>query len=160
MNVTGRLPIVAVILAGILLGTWLLIGGSGLPDIVERFSSAEQETESGSATGSRGGELFTKDDLSLELIIHEEGVFPHFRIYPYWQKQSLSPAEVKVTVALSRLGRPAQLFHFRPESDYLISDQEVEEPHSFELVVAAEYQARPIAGITARSRHEWKCPIR
>lgn len=142
MNVTGRLPIVAVILAGILLGIWLLIGGSGLPDIVERFSSVEQETESESATGSRGGELFTKDDLSLELIIHEDGVFPHFRIYPYWQKQFLPPAEVKVTVALSRLGRPMQLFHFRPESDYLISDQEVEEPHSFELIVAAEYQGK------------------
>ncbi|MBE7526599.1 MAG: efflux RND transporter periplasmic adaptor subunit [Burkholderiales bacterium] len=143
MNMSGRLPVVAVILAGVLLGTWLLTRDqSGLPDVVEPFSTAKKGDVSEPVTGPKGGELFTKDDLGLELTIHESGTFPQFRIYPYLKKQPLSPAETNVTVALSRLGRSAELFHFRPESDYLVSDQEVGEPHSFELVIAAEYQGK------------------
>ncbi|SEI40476.1 efflux RND transporter periplasmic adaptor subunit [Nitrosomonas eutropha] len=141
MNVSGRLPIVAVILVGILLGALLLIQDkSRLPDAEESPHSVGSVAEHQSVIGPKGGELFSEDDLSLELTIHESGTFPQFRLYPYRQKQPLAPAEVKVTIALSRLGRPAQLFHFRTESDYLVSDQEVEEPHSFEMVIVAEYQ--------------------
>jgi len=141
MNMSGRLPAVVVILVGILLGIWLLTRDqSGLPDVVEPFATTKKGDASEPVTGPKGGRLFTKDDLDLELTIHESGAFPQFRIYPYQKKQPLSPAEVNVTVALSRLGRSAELFHFRPESDYLVSDQEVREPHSFELVIAAAYQ--------------------
>lgn len=143
MSISGRLPIVAVVLIGILLGTWLLTRDqSGLPDAAEQLSSAEKGAELEPAVGSRGGKLFIKDDLGLELTIYEKGVFPQFRLYLYRQEQRLPPAEVDVTVTLSRLGRPVQLFHFRPEGDYLISDQEVGEPHSFELVIVAEYQGK------------------
>ncbi len=144
MNVTGRLPIVAVILAGVLLGTWILIQDKSVtPDTAgQPVSENKAAPGSGSAIGPHGGNLFSEDGLGLELIIHESGAFPQFRIYPYQQKKSLPPSEVKVTVALSRLGQPAQLFHFRPENDFLVSDQEVKEPHSFELVIAAEYQGK------------------
>lgn len=143
MNVSGRLPIVAVILVGILLGALLLIQDKfRLPDAEESSHSFAGTTEHQSTIGPKGGELFSEDDLSLELTIHESGTFPQFRLYPYRQKQPLAPTEVKVTIVLSRLGRPAQLFHFRPESDYLVSDQEVGEPHSFELVIVAEYQGK------------------
>ncbi|SDW23404.1 membrane fusion protein, cobalt-zinc-cadmium efflux system [Nitrosomonas eutropha] len=141
MNVSGRLPIAAVILVGILLGALLLIQDkSSLPDAEELPHSVGSVAEHQSVIGPKGGELFSEDDLGLELTIHEGGTFPRFRLYLYRQKQPLAPTEVKVTIALSRLGRPAQLFHFRPESDYLVSDQEVEEPHSFEMVIVAEYQ--------------------
>lgn len=143
MNVSGRLPIAAVILVGILLGALLLIQDkSSLPDAEELPHSVGSVAEHQSVIGPKGGELFSEDDLGLELTIHEGGTFPRFRLYLYRQKQPLAPTEVKVTIALSRLGRPAQLFHFRPESDYLVSDQEVEEPHSFEMVIVAEYQGK------------------
>lgn len=142
MKLTMRLPIVTVILVGIFLGALLLIQDKSGRSNVEESPHLAEEAEHQSAIGPNGGELFSKDDLSLELVFHEGGAFPQFKLYPYWQKQALSPAEIKVTIALSRLGRPAQVFHFRSERNYLVSDLEVEEPHSFEMVIAAEYQGK------------------
>ncbi len=143
MNTSRWLPILITISIGILLGALILtLDSPGLSDATEQFHQAENDPEHGPVVGPHGGKLFIQDDLGLELIIQEAGVPPHFRIYLYEQGQSLLPAGVKVTIALARLGRPAQLFDFRPEGDYLISDQEVEEPHSFELVIVAERQGR------------------
>ena len=144
MNVIVRLPVVAVILVGILLGALLLLWDeSGSPGTKESSHAlVDEAAEHKSAMGPNGGELFSEDGFGLELVFHKDGEFSQFRLYPYWQKQSLSPAEVNVTIALSRLGRPAQIFHFRSERDYLASDQEVAEPHSFEMVIAAEYQGK------------------
>ena len=50
------------------------------------------------------------------------------------------PSGAHVTVTLSRLGAPAQVFNFKPEADYLIGDQVVEEPHSFDMVIAADHK--------------------
>ena len=67
---------------------------------------------------------------------------PHFRIYPYEDHKPLDPAEVKVSVELERLGDKMTNFSFKPEQDYLVSDQEIEEPHSFFVKVLAEWNDR------------------
>ena len=40
------------------------------------------------------------------------------------------------------LARPAQVYNFKPEADYLIGDQIVEEPHSFDVMIAAEWKGK------------------
>ena len=92
--------------------------------------------------GPKGGKLFTADEFSVEVTIYEKGVPPQFRIFLYENAQPISPAEAKVALTLSRLGRPGQLINFQPENDYLVSDQEVEEPHSFEVAIATEWQGK------------------
>ena len=141
MNPTRRLPILITLIIGILLGTWiLLLDEPTSPGTVEQSQLAESGPEYEVLAGPKGGKLFVKNGFGLELTIFETGVPPQFRIYPYEQGEPLPPAEVSVKIVLARLGQSAQLFGFRPEGSYLISDQEVEEPHSFELAIAAEWQ--------------------
>jgi cobalt-zinc-cadmium efflux system membrane fusion protein len=88
--------------------------------------------------GPKGGKLFTTDGFGVELTIFEKGVPPQLRLYLYENGKPLPPVAAKVTVTLSRLGAPAQIFNFTPEAGYLLGDQVVEEPHSFDMAIAAE----------------------
>lgn len=89
--------------------------------------------------GPKGGKLFTQDSFGVELTIFEKGVPPQLRLYLYENGKPLPPTAAKVTVTLSRLGAPAQIFNFKPEAGYLLGDQVVEEPHSFDMAIAAEH---------------------
>ncbi len=88
--------------------------------------------------GPRGGKLFTTDGFGAEVTIFEQGVPPQFRLYLYQNGEPLPPTVANVTLTLSRLGRQPQVFQFSPEASYLLGDQEVEEPHSFDVAIAAE----------------------
>ncbi len=88
--------------------------------------------------GPKGGKLFTKDGFGLEVTIFEQGVPPQFRLYLYENGKPLLPSAAEVTLTLSRLGAPAQILNFTPEAGYLLGDQIVEEPHSFDMAIAAE----------------------
>lgn len=90
--------------------------------------------------GPKGGKLFTQDGFGVEVTIFEKGVPPQLRLYLYENGKPLPPSGANVTVTLSRLGAPAQVFNFKPEADYLLGDQVVEEPHSFDMVIAADHK--------------------
>jgi len=89
--------------------------------------------------GPKGGKLFTGDGFGVEVTIFEKGVPPELRLYLYKDGGPLPPSAADVTVTLSRLGAPAQVFNFKPQADFLLGDQIVEEPHSFDMAIAAEF---------------------
>ncbi|SFW11596.1 efflux RND transporter periplasmic adaptor subunit [Nitrosovibrio sp. Nv17] len=91
------------------------------------------------ARGPRGGKLFVEDGFGVEVTLFEKGVPPQLRLYLYENGKPLPPAAARITVTLARLGAPAQVFGFSPENDYLLGDQVVDEPHSFDMAIAAEY---------------------
>lgn len=140
MNKTRLMPILIVIAIGVVL--------AGLILLLDKPSAVTVEMAAGDASGivgenqpdigPRGGKLFTSDGFGLELTIFEKGVPPQFRIYLYENGKPLPPAAAQVSIVLTRLGAPVQLIKFAPEADYLLGDQVVEEPHSFDLAIAAE----------------------
>ena len=159
MNKTQLKPIIVVIAIGVALGglilTWDKNTSPTIGDIqIETATKAataksasggkEGKMQSVPSKGSRGGKLFTTDGFSVEVTIYEEGISPQFRLYLYENGRPLPPTEAKVGITLTRLGAPAQLFRFTPESNYLISDQLVEEPHSFKMVISAERNGKTI----------------
>jgi cobalt-zinc-cadmium efflux system membrane fusion protein len=159
MSKTQLSPIIIVILIGIILGglilTWDTTTSPTITDApVENAIKAattkntsgrkEENIRSVYTKGSRGGKLFTTDGFSVEVTIYEKGVPPQFRLYLYENGKPLSPAEVKVNITLTRLGAPAQLFRFTPEGNYLIGDQVVKEPHSFDVTITAERNGKTI----------------
>ncbi len=91
------------------------------------------------AKGPHGGRLFTAGSYGLELTIFETGVEPQFRAYTYQNGKPTDPAASRVTVSVTRLGRPPQVFAFAKEGDYLKGNGVVEEPHSFAVTIAAEH---------------------
>ncbi|MDV6343540.1 efflux RND transporter periplasmic adaptor subunit [Nitrosomonas sp. Is37] len=156
MDKTRWLPIMIVIIIGIVLGALILTWGNNSAGLRDATSGEEKEVvaiDSASAEkeksdqyeppqGPRGGKLFTTDDFSVEVTIFEKGVPPQFRLYLYSKGRLISSTEAKVSLTLTRLGAPAQLFRFTPEGDYLIGDQEVEEPHSFDVAIIADWKGR------------------
>ena len=95
-----------------------------------------------SVKGPHGGKLFTDSDYAVEVTIFEQNQPPQFRLYAYLNGQQLVAKDSTIQLKLSRLGRPAQLFNFTPENDYLTSKVIVDEPHSFKVDIVAVYAGK------------------
>jgi membrane fusion protein, heavy metal efflux system len=152
-NKNRLFPIVAVIVIGVALGGLILSSDkTGIsasadspeaePGMGETRNHQGDDNNSTYRTGPRGGRLVTANGFGVEVTIFESGVPPQFRLYLYANDKPLPPSEAKVAITLIRLGAPAQVHHFKPEADYLIGDQIVEEPHSFEVMIAAEWNGK------------------
>ena len=144
MNKARLMPILIVIAIGIVLGGLILTldKPASVREKIAGTAVNEKSEENEPSIGPRGGKLFTENGFGVELTIFEKGVPPQFRIYLYEKSKPLSPTAARVSITLSRLGAPAQLFKFAPEADYLLGDQTVDEPHSFELAIIAEWNGK------------------
>ena len=93
--------------------------------------------------GPHGGKLLEEGVFSLEITIFESGIPPEMRLYAYKNNQPISPEDIDdLVVTLSRLGGDQDRLQFNPEKDYLVSDQVVTEPHSFDVKVIAEFEGK------------------
>ena len=90
--------------------------------------------------GPHGGWFFEDNDFSLEVLIFEKGVPPEFRVYAYTNHQPVDPNEVDIVITLNRLGKAPENIRFKAERGYLLGEQEVYEPHSFDVLINAKYQ--------------------
>ena len=95
--------------------------------------------------GPHRGRLLRKDGFALEITIFETGVPPQFRLYAYQDDQPLPASEISAAVELGRLGDITDSFRFTAESDYLVGDGTVVEPHSFDVVVAAKHRGQRLS---------------
>lgn len=89
--------------------------------------------------GSHGGKLLKKGAFSLELVIFESGTPPYYRIYGYNNDKLISPTDFSAKVSLTRFGGRVDNFNFSPVDNFLTSNLEVEEPHSFVVYVTASF---------------------
>lgn len=146
MSKSNLKPILFVIVIGVVLGGLILSldhakhNHAHTADGHAHHQGPDDHEDQHLKKGPKGGKLFTTGDLSLEVTIYEKGVPPQFRIFLYKNGLLISPDEAKVVVTLSRLGKPTQIIHFQPEGNYLVGNQIVEEPHSFDVTIAAEWQ--------------------
>lgn len=92
--------------------------------------------------GPHGARLLSDERFAVEVSIYERGVPPEFRIYAYQDTKPVDPSSVALTIELRRFGGRVDTFHFKKREDYLLGDQTVEEPHSFDVTVVAEHEGR------------------
>jgi len=92
--------------------------------------------------GPHGGRLLEEDGFQIEVTIYERGIPPEFRVYAFESKRPIDPAEAQLTIELSRLGGRVDVIAFRKVNDYLLGDMVVEEPHSFNVKVIAEWKGK------------------
>ena len=104
----------------------------------------EVAAEAEPVKGEHGGRLLEQDGYALELKIHEDGVPPEYRIWLYRDNKPLAPSAGKVKVHLARLGNVKDIHDFKAEGDYLKSDAEVYEPHSFVVEVIATIEGKSL----------------
>ena len=89
--------------------------------------------------GPHGGKLFEKDGFSIEVTIYEPEIPPQSRVYPYFNGKPLDPNEVTLVTELHRIDR-VDTINYRKQDDYLQGDKIVEEPHSFDVRLAATFK--------------------
>jgi cobalt-zinc-cadmium efflux system membrane fusion protein len=86
--------------------------------------------------------LFGDPGFQLELTIYEpEGIPPEFRAYFTQGGEPIAPDKVGLEVTLERINR-TEVIAFRPQQDYLRGLTPVAEPHSFRVLIRAEYGGR------------------
>ncbi|ALS99424.1 efflux RND transporter periplasmic adaptor subunit [Lacimicrobium alkaliphilum] len=90
--------------------------------------------------GPKGGKLLKEGDLAVEITIFESGIPPEMRVYAYHKGELVSPERLDLKVSLHRLGGVTDNLSFTPEGGYLVSNEVVTEPHSYEVAVQAAYQ--------------------
>lgn len=108
---------------------------------MDNHHDANQESGHDEAKqGAHGGRLLMEGEFSVELAIFETGTPPEMRAWVKNKDQTISPEDVILHVWLQRLGAEKELIHFYPNNGYLRGDTTIYEPHSFSVVVKAQYQ--------------------
>ncbi len=92
--------------------------------------------------GPHGGRMLRDGDFAVEVTIYEPDIPPQSRIYPFFKNQPLDPNQVNASMELHRFGTRVDAFTYQKEDDYLVGSRIVEEPHSFDVKVSAEYQGK------------------
>lgn len=122
----------------ILILTALFLGLATTPAFVSADDAhGHSETD---VKGPNGGTLLEQDDLAVEITIYESGIAPEMRVYTYIKGEVIKPDEVDLEVTLHRLGNVNDQLSFIPDGDYLVSNETVTEPHSYEVSVTASAQ--------------------
>lgn len=101
----------------------------------------EEHEEAPTPRGPHRGRMFTDKDLTAEIQIYETEIPPEFHVYFYRDGKAVPVSEVKFKADVIRLGQTDKI-SFRQEKDYLLSEQTIYEPHSFEAVFYGEYRGQ------------------
>lgn len=114
-------------------------GGAGNEVDAHGEEAGEEAAAAEYERGPNNGRMLREGDFALELAIFEDGVPPQYRVWATNGGQPVDPRQVNVQVTLRRLGGQVDQFSFTPEGAFLVGSGTVEEPHSFDVEVTAEY---------------------
>ncbi len=134
----------------IVLAIGLIVARKILKTEPQHSASAEGGHETAAPEYPRGphnGRLLSEGNLEVEVTIYEPEIPPQFRVYPFSKGEPLDPSAVKLVIELHRFGGRVDTINFKKEDTYLVGDKVVEEPHSFDVKVMAEY---------ADTSHTWE----
>ncbi|CAN5389786.1 efflux RND transporter periplasmic adaptor subunit [soil metagenome] len=129
----------------IVLAIGLVVARKILKTEPQHSASAEGGHETAAPEYPRGphnGRLLSERNLEVEVTIYEPEIPPQFRVYPFSKGKPLDPSAVKLVIELHRFGGRVDTINFKKEDEYLVGDKVVEEPHSFDVKVMAEYAGK------------------
>ncbi len=141
MNIKNNLSVITIIIITGLLTAWLLMTDNNMQQHAEHghgLDAEEEEVEK----GPHGGRLLVDEDFELEITIFERGLPPEFRAYAYQNGEAIAADEVSLAIELKRTGDKVDQIKFATQQDFLRGNMTVYEPHSFEVLVKADYQGK------------------
>lgn len=99
------------------------------------WANEESHLTGTDAKGSHGGRLFRHGQFSLELMMFERAMPPHFRAYLYENGAPMAPEKAHLIVQLKRFNGMTETISFIPIDSFLQSEQVIREPHSFDVTI-------------------------
>lgn len=133
-----RYLLASCVLASLVISNQAVMAGSGHGHNDHRQDYHDEEAVE--KEGPNGGKLLEKGEYAIEITIFESGIPPEMRVYAYKNDQLLKPEQVEdLVITLSRLGGDKDVLRFRPEQDYLVGDQVIVEPHSYDVAIEAAF---------------------
>jgi len=132
------LAVVAILAGGYFLGIRILRQNPATAMSGEHAEAAAPAYE----RGPHGGRLLRDGDFAVEVTIYEPDIPPQSRVYPFFKNRPIDPNQVNLTMELHRFGTRVDAFTYKKEDDYLVGSRIVEEPHSFDVTVSADYQGK------------------
>ncbi len=138
MKILKVIIIIAVVIIGIFVARKILKNEPSKAAGVGEHGEAAPEYP----RGPHNGRLLSEGNLELEVTIYEPEIPPQFRVYPFSKGKPLDPSAVKLVIELHRFGGRVDTINFKKEDTYLVGDKVVEEPHSFDVKVMAEYAGK------------------
>jgi cobalt-zinc-cadmium efflux system membrane fusion protein len=130
----------------VLLASIVILTGCDRAATTEGASTSADADQAPSAgefeRGPHNGRLLRDGALALEIAIFEDGVAPEFRVYASDGKQPIAPADLQLTVEVHRFADVVDQLQFAARDGYLASTTAVYEPHSFDIVVLANYRGK------------------
>lgn len=142
MRSKSFLATAVILVVGVLLGAWILLGAQERGPEDEHGHDDKKLAAVEAEKGPHGGRMLREGNFAIEMSIFESGVPPELRIYAFEKGKPLAPGEAKVQIQLERLGTPPEAVALRARQDFLQSEREIEEPHSFKVAVLAERGGR------------------
>ncbi|MEO6182226.1 MAG: hypothetical protein ABIP71_03815, partial [Verrucomicrobiota bacterium] len=142
MNKKQLIAVVLVLLVGGGLAALVLRKSASTPHAHDEHGGHGEPAAKEAVKGPHGGRLLNEGDFATEVTIFESGVPPEFRVYFYENKKPIDAATVKLSIALHRFGGRVDTIGFKKQGDYLLGDQEIVEPHSFDVKVTAENKGK------------------
>lgn len=109
--------------------------------------------------GPHEGELATDGEMTLEMLLSEDGGEPRLRL---WATLKGKPATPETLVATGELKRPngqTQTLSFTAKEGYLQSEQIIEEPHFFSLTIKASLSDEKVAMVAHLEKEEGKVAL-
>lgn len=105
-------------------------------------SHEEGQTEETFTRGPHRGRLLENGAFQVEVTIYEPaGVPPKFRIYFYKNGTPINPSDVSFEMELHRINRVEKI-PFQQHREFLESTVEALEPHSFKVMIRAEFEGK------------------
>lgn len=93
-------------------------------------------------TSQHGGKLLTDGSIAAEIKMEEKAGSANFIIYVYKNRKQISPSDATVTMRLKRFSDDVEVVQFKPENDYFKSQNNISEPHSFEVLIDLAYKGK------------------
>jgi len=138
-----------ILAAGVVAGGFILVGakptvtGDGHGGKAAQHADGEKgHGADETVKGPHGGRLLSQSDFAVEIAIFEQGVPPEFRVYAFKNGKAVAPDELTLQVQLERLGAQPEMVGFKAEKEFLRSDREIVEPHSFKVTLAVGHKGQ------------------
>ena len=130
--------VVAILAAGLWLGKRILSEKPAESASMEHGEAPKADYE----RGPHGGRMLRDGDFAVEVTIYEPDIPPLSRVYPFFENKPIDPDTVKLQMELDRFGDRVDAFTYEKQDTYLLGNRVVEEPHSFDVTVMAEYKGK------------------